>query len=298
VQTLVLTSLTLVAFAANSLLTRGALGAGLIDAPGFTILRLASGAATLAAIYRFPGLLWFVKARTPEDSAGSRLFVRGADDRGSWTSALALAGYAVGFTLAYTRIGASVGALVLFGAVQITMIGAGIAAGERLRARDWFGLVLAMTGLAWLTLPGAAAPDPIGALLMVAAGACWGAYSIAGRRNRDPLAATAGNFWRAAILGTLALGALVAPAQATGRGIALATASGALASGLGYTLWYAVLPRLRAWRAALVQLTVPVLTALGAALLLGEAVTGRLAFAGGLVGLGVWLSLQRPASRP
>jgi drug/metabolite transporter (DMT)-like permease len=169
----------------------------------------------------------------------------------------------------------------------------GVARGERPLRRDWLGLALAMAGLAWLTLPGATAPDPLGALLMMGAGACWGAYSIAGRRSHDPLAATGGNFWRATILAGVALGALASPGTATPAGIWLATASGALTSGVGYTLWYTVLPSLGAWRAALVQLPVPVLTGLGAAAFLGESVTLRLATAGALVGLGVWLSLRQ-----
>jgi drug/metabolite transporter (DMT)-like permease len=288
VRTLVLTSLTLTCFAANSLLTRGALGAGLIDAPGFTILRLATGAAMLALL----GKVRVAGPAGPVDDGAQRREPEARVDRGSWMSAVWLAGYAVAFTLSYARIGASVGALLLFGAVQITMIGASLAAGHRPHARDWIGLALALGGLAWLTLPGATAPDPLGAVLMLAAGACWGGYSIAGRRNRDPLAATTGNFWRAALLAAVALGALTDPGLATGRGVALAVTSGALASGVGYVLWYTVVPALGAWRAALVQLPVPVLTALGAALLLGEPITLRLAIAGNLVGLGVLLSLM------
>jgi drug/metabolite transporter (DMT)-like permease len=277
VRTLLITSITMAAFAANSLLTRGALGNHLIDAPSFTIVRLATGALTLALL---------VQARR-----------RPAIDRGTWPSAVALAGYAVAFTLAYTRIGASVGALLLFGAVQVTMIGMGVARGERPLGRDWLGLLLAMGGLAWLTLPGATAPDLGGAMLMVVAGASWGVYSIAGRRSRDPLAATGGNFWRAAILGGLALGAMVEPAAASLPGLGLAAASGALASGIGYTLWYSVLPALGNWRAALVQLTVPILTALAAVVLLAEPITPRLAVASALVIGGVWLSLQTTRPR-
>lgn len=285
-RTFILTAITLIAFAANSLLTRGALGHGLIDAPAFTLIRLATGALMLAALIR-------LRPRSTNGAPG--LQARG--DQGTWSSGFWLAGYAVGFTLAYVRIGASVGALLLFGAVQVTMIGVGVARGERPLGRDWIGLALAMAGLAWLTLPGASAPDPIGALLMIAAGACWGAYSIAGRQSRSPLAATGGNFWRATILAALALGWLVEPDRMTTPGFWLAAASGALASGLGYTLWYSVLPSLGAWRAALVQLPVPVLTGLGAAVFLGESITSRLMVAGGLVGAGVWLSLQQQRPR-
>jgi drug/metabolite transporter (DMT)-like permease len=284
VRTAVLTTITLIFFAANSLLTRGALGHGLIDAGSFTIVRLSTGALALALLLR----LGRGGSRPGRDSTTE------ARDQGSWLSAIWLAGYAIAFTLAYVRIGAALGALLLFGAVQVTMIGIGIARGERLHARDWMALALAASGLVWLTLPGAAAPDLAGALLMATAGACWGAYSIAGRRARDPLGATAGNFWRAALLGVIGLGAVAASSgHATMRGLALATASGALTSGVGYTIWYSVLPALGAWRAALLQLTVPVLTGLGAAVILGETLNGRLLTAALLVGLGVILSLRR-----
>lgn len=273
-----LTTITLIFFAANSLLTRGALGHAMIDAPGFTVVRLATGAIALAII------LAIVRARS--SSTVPR-------ENGSWLSAFWLAGYAVGFTLAYVRIGASVGALLLFGAVQVTMISIGIVRGERLATRDWLALALASSGLILLTLPGAAAPDFFGAVLMVAAGACWGAYSIAGRGARDPLGATAGNFWRATIIGALALASTANPGSATTAGVGLATVSGAITSGVGYTIWYTVLPALGAWRAALLQLTVPVLTGLGAALILGEPVTTRLVIAAFLVGFGVWLSVRR-----
>jgi drug/metabolite transporter (DMT)-like permease len=277
VRTLVLTSLTMIAFAANSLLTRGALGHDLIDAPSFTIIRLVAGAVMLAV------LLQARRSGRPQQAQG-----------GSWLSALWLAGYAVGFTLAYVRIGAGVGALLLFGAVQATMIGVGVVRGERPHVRDWTGLALAMAGLVWLTLPGASAPDLIGAALMIFAGACWGAYSIAGRSSRDPLATTSGNFWRGAIIGAVALGALVVPARITTTGVLLATISGAVTSGLGYAVWYSVIPVLGPWRAALVQLTVPILTGLGAVLILGENVSARLAVAAALVTTGVVLSLGRP----
>jgi drug/metabolite transporter (DMT)-like permease len=271
-STALLTALTMVAFASNSLLTRGALGAGAIDASGFALVRLATGSLTLALLLR---------ARSRPRTGG-----------GSWLSAAALAGYAVAFTLAYETIGAGIGALLLFAAVQVTMIGAGIWRGERPRARDWGGFGLAFGGLLWLTLPGAARPSLAGAALMIAAGICWGGYSLAGRSSRNSLAATAGNFWRASILAAFAFLLIAPPAHATGLGIGMAAASGALASGVGYTIWYAVLPRLAAWRAALVQLTVPVLTALAAVPLLGESVTSRLGVATALVAAGVWLAIS------
>ena len=281
----------MVAFSANSLLTRGGLGADRIDAASFTIVRLVTGALALAILVR-------VRSRRTDESGGLKPadYDRG-DDSGSWTSALALAGYAVAFTIAYTRIGAGVGALLLFGAVQITMITTGVARGERPLGRDWLGLTLAMAGLVWLTVPGASAPDITGAALMLAAGACWGVYSLAGRRSADPLGATSGNFWRAAILSAAALAWLVDLSRLTPAGFWHATASGALASGLGYTIWYTALPSLGAWRAALVQLTVPIITGIGAALFLGETITARLTLAAALVTGGIWLSLHASRRR-
>jgi drug/metabolite transporter (DMT)-like permease len=273
VRTFLLTSAALVGFAANSLLTRGALGHGLLDAPTFTLVRLLTGAVTLAVL---------VRARTRPASAG-----------GSWPSAMALAGYAVAFTLAYTRIGAGIGALLLFGAVQVTMIAIGLARGERPRQIDWLGVVLASCGLGVLTLPGATSPNAIGAALMVIAGVCWGLYSLAGRRSVDPLATTAGNFTRSLVLAALALGALLPYGHYSLEGLALAAASGSLASGVGYTLWYAALPALTAWRAALVQTATPVLTILLAAAFLAEAVTSRLLIATALVAAGVAVSTHR-----
>lgn len=258
-------------FAANSLLTRGALAPERIDWASFTLIRLVAGAVTLAALVRLRG--------QPRAAAGS------------WLGGVMLAGYAVAFTYAYTRIGAAVGALLLFGAVQATMIGVGIARGERPRVVDWAGMALAVVGLLVLTLPGAAAPDAIGAALMMAAGVCWGVYSLAGRGSRDPLAATAENFLRAAFLAALAVGWLLAWASLTPAGVGLALASGALASGLAYTLWYAALPSLAAWRAAVVQLTVPVITALLAAWLLDEVVSSRLIGATVLIAAGVVLTV-------
>ena len=267
-----LTAAALTGFAANSLLTRGALGPGWIDAPSFTIIRLASGAVTLALL---------VRARQKPAAGG-----------GGWIPGFWLAGYAVAFTLAYTRIGAGIGALLLFGAVQVTMITTGLVKGERPPGRDWFAVSLASAGLLWLTLPGASAPNFTGAVLMLAAGACWGAYSLAGRSSRDPLATTSGNFWRATILGAAALGLLVDLSTISWPGAFAAIASGSLASGVGYTLWYAALPSLTAFRAALLQLSVPVITALAAVVLLAEAVPGRLVAAAVLVFAGVVLSLQ------
>jgi drug/metabolite transporter (DMT)-like permease len=260
-------------FAANSLLTRGALGPLRIDWASFTLIRLVAGAVTLALLVQLRG--------------------RAPAARGSWVGGVMLAGYAIAFTYAYTRIGAAVGALLLFGAVQATMIGTGLVHGERPGARSWVGLALAVGGLVLLTLPGVTAPVPAGAVLMVVAGICWGAYSLAGRGGRDPLAATSGNFWRASVLTLLVLVWFVRPDRVTSAGLLLAVVCGALASGVGYTIWYGALPGLSRWRASLVQLTAPVLTALAATVLLDETITARLAGATVLVATGVWLSVRR-----
>ncbi len=212
---------------------------------------------------------------------------------GSWASALALFAYAAAFSLAYLRIRAGVGALVLFAAVQATMIGYGIAKGARLPRLQWTGVLLATAGLGWLTLPGAGAPDPAGAVLMALAGMAWGVYSVRGRSATEPLATTADNFARAAPLGILFLATHLAVAHATIAGIALAVVSGALASGGGYALWYAVLPALGPSRAATLQLSVPVIAAAGAVLLLHEPLTLRLAGAGAVILGGVALAVTR-----
>ncbi len=266
-----LTAATLICFASNSLLTRGALAADRLDWSAFTLVRLVTGALTLELLVRL--------RRAPASSGGS------------WTGGAALAGYAVAFTLAYTRIGAAVGALLLFGAVQATMIGVGLVRGERPARIDWAGVALAIVGLLALTVPGVTAPNPVGALLMIAAGVCWGIYSLAGRGSRNPLVDTSRNFWRATALAVVLVGSIAMNGTYTSAGLLLASASGSIASGLGYTLWYSVLPALAAWRAAIVQLIVPVLTALLAAGLLGEAITSRLLIATALIACGVWLTV-------
>jgi len=268
-------ALALVGFAGNSLLCRLALRGGEIDAASFTGVRLATGALALVLL------------------AG-----RSAFRRGSWLSALALFVYAAPFSFAYLRLGAGVGSFILFASVQATMLGTAIAVGERPSPRVWLGLVIAVAGLVALTLPGAAAPDPLGSALMIVAGIAWGIYSLRGRGGADPLAATAGNFARSLPLAALLVaGALLAqaPLSATPRGLALAAASGALASGVGYSLWYAALRVLRATTAAVLQLVVPVLAAGGAVVLLAEPVTGRLLLSGAAITGGVALALTRRA---
>lgn len=292
IRTALLTLLALVGFAANSILNRWALAGGAIDPTSFATLRLASGAAAL--------WLLVVVLRLRRRAPGLTVAPPGRA-AGSWRAATALFLYAVPFSLAYVTLSAGTGALVLFGAVQVTMIGVGLHQGERPKPIEWAGLAVALGGLAYLVAPGLAAPSPVGAALMATAGVAWGVYSLLGRGGGDPLATTAGNFLRAAplaLLVTLVVGLLAAPRlSATGTGVTLAMVSGALTSGVAYALWYAALPRLSATAAATVQLSVPVLAALGGVGFLGEAVTLRLTVASVLVlgGVGWALAGRRRA---
>lgn len=254
------TVLVMLAFAANSVIARVALRTTDIDAATFTAVRLGSGAV----------VLWLV----------ARL--RRVAVTGSWGSAAALFVYAAAFSLAYLSLGTGTGALLLFGAVQVTMIGVGLARGERFGRVQVLGLAVALAGLVVLVAPGVSAPSPGPAALMLSAGVAWGVYSLRGRRSGEPVGASAGNFVRA-VVPTLVLLALV---PVTGHdlvpdaaGVGWALLSGAVTSGLGYVAWYAVLPSLRAVTASTVQLSVPVLAAVGGVLLLSEQVTVRLVVA-------------------
>lgn len=272
-----LVAFTLVGFAANSLLTRAAITGNHLDAWTFMVVRLVTGTIMLAALVR----LRHAPAR----------------GRGSWLMALALAGYAVLFTLAYVRIAVGPGALLLFGSVQLTMFGAAHTHGERLSLLQWTGVALALAGFLVLTLPGLTAPDPLGALLMAGAGISWAVYSLAGRRSTDPLSVTADNFLRASGIVLVAAAAVGLAGPFSLTGFILATASGAVASALAYAAWFAVLPLIPVWRAATLQLSVPVLTALGAAALLREPIHLRLTVAMVLAVLGIWLTTKRSQSR-
>jgi drug/metabolite transporter (DMT)-like permease len=200
--------------------------------------------------------------------------------RADWTAAAMLFAYLGCFSFAYLTLPAGTGALILFGAVQLTMLGAGLRAGERLAPLAWCGVVLAAAGLVWLMLPSVAAPSPGSATLMAAAGAAWGIYSLRGRGVADPLAATAANFARAVPLTLLLAVASIGRLHADPAGVLLAVVSGAVTSGIGYVLWYAALAHLSSLRAAAVQLSVPLIAALGGVLFMAEAFTARLAVAG------------------
>lgn len=248
------------AFAGNSLLCRLALKDTAIDAASFTTVRLLSGALMLWLVVRLRG-------------GGARA---GA---GNWLSALALFAYAAGFSFAYITLPAATGALLLFGAVQATMIGHGLWRGERLRRAQSVGLVLALCGLVGLLLPGLSAPPLQGAALMLGAGIAWGVYSLRGRGAGDATRVTAGNFLRAAAIAAALSVIMLHDARLDAAGAGYAVASGALASGLGYAMWYTVLPVLKATKAATIQLSVPAIAAVGGVLFLGETITLRLVLA-------------------
>ena len=260
-----LTLLALLAFAGNSLLCRAALVHSNIDAASFTTIRLLSGAVVL-------WVLVMLRNRNRHDS----MKVRG---QGNWLSALALFVYAAGFSLAYIQLNTGIGALILFGAVQTSMIAFGLWRGERFTTAQWLGLLLACSGLIGLLLPGLSAPPLTGAMLMITAGIAWGVYSLRGKGAGDPLQVTAGNFSRTVPMALLLSLLLLNRASLDSAGIYYALLSGALTSGVGYAIWYSALPLLKATTAATVQLSVPLLAALGGVVLLQEPVTLRLLLA-------------------
>jgi drug/metabolite transporter (DMT)-like permease len=253
-----LTGLALLAFAANSILCRLALGQEVIDAASFAVIRIASGAVTLVVI---------------SELFGKRNSV---EQRGSWRSAAMLVLYAAAFSFAYIELTAGTGALILFVSVQATMILAAIRSGERPHTSEWAGLSVALIGLVYLTSPGLSAPPPWGSALMIAAGISWGAYTLLGRDTVDAVAATTGNFVRSVPL-ILGISLLALPnIQITREGVLLAVLSGSATSGLGYVVWYAALRGMTTTHAAAVQLSVPVLAAIGGAIFLSETISLRL----------------------
>jgi drug/metabolite transporter (DMT)-like permease len=249
----------MIAFAGNSLLCRVALRDTGVDPASFTSIRLVSGAA----------MLWLIV----------RMRRNTAQTGGNWLSALVLFGYAAGFSFAYVSLPAATGALLLFGSVQTTMIGRGLWMGERLTGLQLVGVLLAISGLVGLLLPGLSAPPLQGSLLMIGAGMAWGIYSLRGKGSGDATAVTAGNFLRAVPF-SLAVSLVMSHRISVDvAGFWYAVSSGALASGIGYAIWYTVLPSLKATSAATVQLSVPVIAALGGILFLAESITLRLVLA-------------------
>ena len=269
----------MLAFAGNSILCRFALRDAAIDPASFTAIRLASGAMTLLLI------VWLAR--------------RGAARRpgGSWQSALLLFVYAISFSYAYITLSAGAGALILFGFVQGTMIATGLWRGDRPGTFEWIGWFLALIGLVWFVLPGVAAPPVTGAGLMALAGIAWGLYSIRGKGESDALASTTSNFVMSLAFVVLLTGLAYSEISITSHGFLLAVASGAITSGVGYVVWYAALDYLSAMRAALVQLSVPVIATIGGMFFLSEPLSLRLITASALVLGGITLALRRKSAR-
>jgi drug/metabolite transporter (DMT)-like permease len=279
-STVLLTFVAMLAFAANSLLCRLALGQELIDAASFATVRVLSGAVMLSLIvlprWRIHGHSW-----------------------GDWRSAVMLFTYMVFFSFAYLSLSAGTGALILFGAVQLTMFIVALRGGEQFPLLSWIGLTLAILGLVYLVLPGVTAPDPLGVILMAIAGIAWGFYSLLGRGTTDPLVTTANNFIYSVPLVIVVSLFFIGDFNSSLKGLALAATSGAIASGLGYAIWYAALRGLTATRAATVQLSVPVIAAFGGVILLSEQITLRLLLASAATLGGVAIVLgQRAGQTP
>jgi drug/metabolite transporter (DMT)-like permease len=269
------TGAALLAFAFNSILCRLALGSGEADAASFTIVRLASGAMMLAII------------------AASTGKTKIAIKSGHWLSAFFLFLYAIAFSFAYLGLTAGTGALILFGSVQMTIVGTALVKGSRPGALEWSGLITAFGGLVYLVFPGLHSPPLLNSLLMAVAGVAWGFYTIRGKGSTDPIVDTAGNFIRSVPMIAVAVLPFIAQAEISTRGFVLAVLSGAAASGLGYAAWYAALKYHTPTRTAVLQLLVPVLVAILGILLLAESATSRLVTAGVLILGGIAMTLVR-----
>jgi drug/metabolite transporter (DMT)-like permease len=271
--TVLYTSLAMIAFASNSLLNRLALGQESIDAVSYTTIRLMAGAITL-------WLISFLQKNNAEPKV-----------RGNWISAAMLFLYAITFSFAYLSLTAGTGALILFGTVQVTMILVALRSGERPQLLEWLGVLLALGGLVYLVMPGLKSPSLLGSALMIMAGIAWGIYSLRGRGTQSPLADTAGNFIRSVPLIIAVRLVTLNGVQLSQSGILLAILSGAVASGVGYVIWYAALRGLTAIRAAIAQLSVPVLTAWGGVVLLAEDISLRLILAGAFILGGIAIAI-------
>ncbi|MBT3306054.1 MAG: EamA family transporter [Alphaproteobacteria bacterium] len=268
----------MLAFAANSLLCRQALGEGLIDAATFTSVRVLSGAVTLSLVVLF-------RRRPREPSTPS------------WRSSAMLFTYMAFFSFAYLSLGAGTGALILFGAIQLTMLTFAIRQGEHFSTISWAGLFLAVFGMVYLVSPGVTAPDLSAAILMAVAGVAWGGYSLLGKGAADPLEATARNFVYSVPLVLIVSLFFMDNFSSTSSGLLLAVASGSITSGCGYVIWYAVLPSLTATRAATVQLSVPAIVSFGGVILLSEELTLRLFLASAVTLGGVAIVLTQRATK-
>jgi drug/metabolite transporter (DMT)-like permease len=280
ISTASLTVLALIAFAANSVLCRLALGELAIDPASYTAVRLITGAITL----------WLITAFRRNGSLGK--------SGGNWISAAMLFLYAVTFSFAYVSLSAGTGALILFAAVQITMIAVGLSTGERPEILEWLGLFIAISGLIYLVSPGITAPSILGSVLMASAGIAWGIYSLRGRGASDPVGVTTDNFLRTVPLAVGLILLWLSTLTITPMGFLWAAVSGSITSGVGYVLWYAALPRLTATRAATVQLAPAPLAALGGVVVLSEAISLRLVISTVVILGGIGLAISRPKIAP
>ncbi len=270
---LLFTAFALVAFAFNSILCRLALGEETIDATGFTTVRLVSGAISLLLI----SLIY--NQKQPELK------------RGNWLSAFFLFAYAICFSVAYLKLTTATGALILFSSVQLTMICVALIKGERPQSLEWVGLCLAFGGLVYLVFPGLSAPPISSSIMMMSAGIAWGFYTLRGKGSENPLAETTGNFIRTVPMILLLTIPFLSQISLSQKGISLAILSGAIASGIGYSVWYAVLKHHTATRAAILQLAVPAIAAIGGVIFLSEIISLRLILASGLILGGIGLAV-------
>jgi len=269
--------ITLIAFAGNSILCRFALEDRLIDPASFTTLRLVGG--TL--------MLFLLSSLLSKKSQQEKVV------NGSWESAIALYIYAIAFSLAYLSLGSGMGALILFGIVQLTMLLTAFYKGERMRKKQWIGFSIALAGFLYLLSPGLSAPNLTGSLLMITAGIAWAFYTIAGRGNTNPIAMTKGNFLKASPIALIVSLAAISTVNYEPEGIFLAFTSGALTSGLAYSLWYMVLPKLSTNQAAILQLLVPPIATLGGILFIHEPFTLRIAISSISILGGVLISVKK-----
>ncbi len=277
IKTLILTTCAMVAFAANSIFCRYALGGNLIDASSFTIIRIGSGALLLAIIA-------FISKKG---------FKNPNPGRNKWVMPVMLTIYALFFSYAYISLSAGTGALILFGAVQATMIISGWLSGERMNTIQFTGLFMAVSGLVYLVLPGLKSPSPFGAFLMTIAGIAWGIYSLLGKTSKDPVATTSYNFIYSTPIVLMAGIIIFKPIEISFNGAVAAILSGTIASGTGYVIWYTALKGLTSMRAAIVQLTVPVIAAIAGLIFLSETLSLRLIIASTIILLGVGMALSQ-----
>ena len=273
-KNLFLTALALTAFAANSVLNRLALSDGSIDAPSFTVIRLLSGAIVLVLI------LLLRKGNG-----------KNTESKGSWASSLMLFIYAITFSLAYLSLDTATGALILFTAVQVSMILISLIKGTRLQSTEWLGLLIAFSGFVYLVFPDLGTPSVKGFILMSIAGTAWGVYTLNGRATKDALADTAYNFIRTIPFVLVLLLISFSSSHYSIYGILLAVISGSIASGIGYAIWYAALRDLSSTQAAVVQLSVPIIAAIGGVVFVSEELTLRLVISIGLILGGIFLVL-------